>query len=244
MRKFILVISTICIFALLVALNYLLWDSTNMENEINALLTYKESSNLNVELLQSENLEIKNENARFQSTITNYTVRLQNYENTIEKMEEELELANARIGERDIMVDFLKKIMNTKIYTDVIDEWVTSINEKEYNKAYQHQKLRDAFDTKEIIGLEKFKSFFSNIERLDLKSTEINLSDMKRISNQEIAYTAIIHVTKKTQEESNTSNTIMYEGPNRVVIVFKYNEQNDDWYIYQMTFYKYNITDS
>ena len=70
MKKFILAITAICIMTLLVALNYLLWDNINKENEINALLMYKESVNLNIESLQNENLELRNENSEHVSTIT------------------------------------------------------------------------------------------------------------------------------------------------------------------------------
>lgn len=245
MKKFILVISTICIFALLVALNYLLWDNTNKENEINTLLVYKESSNSSIESLQNENLTLKNEIATYESTFTGQIIKITNHENTINKLNADLENALTKIGERDIMIEFLKKIMNTKIFTDIINDWVTSINQKEYVKSYELQNLRDVFDTKQIISLDRFKSFFTYIERMDLKSTEMNLSDIKRISNQEVAFTAIFDVTKNAPlEEVPLSNTIMYEGMNRAVIVFKFNEYTENWYIYQMTFYKYNITDS
>jgi predicted nucleic acid-binding Zn-ribbon protein len=207
MKKFILAITAICIMTLLVALNYLLWDNINKENEINALLMYKESVNLNIESLQNENLELRNENSEHVSTITRQTVRINNYENTISSLNKELENANSKIEDRDIVIGFLKKIMNTQMFTDILDAWVTSINQKEYTRAYELQNLRDAFDTKQIINLDKFKSQFANVERIDLKSTEINLSDINRISNQEIAFTAIMNVTKyKTVEEPDTSN--------------------------------------
>lgn len=86
MKKFILAITAICIMTLLVALNYLLWDNINKENEINALLMYKESVNLNIESLQNENLELRNENSEHVSTITRQTVRINNYENTISSL--------------------------------------------------------------------------------------------------------------------------------------------------------------
>lgn len=245
MKKFILAITAICIMTLLVVLNYLLWDNINKENEINALLMYKESVNLNIESLQNENLELRNENSEHVSTITRQTVRINNYENTISSLNKELENANSKIEDRDIVIGFLKKIMNTQMFTDILDAWVISINQKEYTRAYELQNLRDAFDTKQIINLDKFKSQFANVERIDLKSTEINLSDINRISNQEIAFTAIMNVTKyKTVEEPDTSNINIYEGPNRAVIVFKFNEITQNWFIYQMTFYKYIISES
>lgn len=246
MKKFVLVISTICIFALLIALNYLLWDNTNKDNEIRSLLVYKESSNLNFEALQNENLDLKNENESYKRTVTNNIVRMANYENTIKRLTDELASANVKTEERDIMVEFLKKIMNTKIFTDIINDWVTGINQKDYTKAYELQNLRDAFDTKQVISLDKFRSFFYNIDRMDLKSMEMNLNDIKRISNKEIAFTAIFDVTKTRTEnnDANQSNTIMYDGMNRAVIVFKFNEVSESWFIYQMTFYKHNITDS
>jgi excinuclease ABC subunit A len=127
MKKFILAITAICIMTLLVVLNYLLWDNINKENEINALLMYKESVNLNIESLQNENLELRNENSEHVSTITRQTVRINNYENTISSLNKELENANSKIEDRDIVIGFLKKIMNTQMFTDILDAWVTSI---------------------------------------------------------------------------------------------------------------------
>lgn len=246
MKKFVLVVITLCLLGLLIALNYLLWDNKNKSDDINELIIYKDSCNLTLESLQNENLSIKDENEEYEDTITNYLYKMNSYQNTIESLNNDLASTKEKLAERDIMIEFLKKIMNTEMFTDIINDWVTSINQKEYSEAYEIQNLKDAFETKQVISFEKFKSLFTNVERIDIKSVEVNLNDVIRMEKQEVAFTVMVDVKMHNPDEESASQatTIMYEGMNRAVIVFKYNDISDNWYIYQMTFYRYTIIDS
>ena len=196
-------------------------------------------------MFQSENDKLKKENESYLNTITTNNIRMNNYQATIDDLNKEMNNVKTRLAEKETMIEFLKKVMNTEMFTNILDKWITSINQKNYTGAYEAQNLRDAFDTKQIIGFEKFKSMFANIERIDLKSVEINFNDVKRLQNNEVAFIMITDVTKKVNDtgESGQETFYMYEGANRAVVIFKFNDNNQSWYIYQINFYRYNMAE-
>ncbi|NLK68336.1 MAG: hypothetical protein GX283_04140 [Clostridiaceae bacterium] len=225
MKRFVVIITSLLFIFVFIALNYLLWDRES-------LVTLKESNQASIDALSRINMNLSEENNKLYQQSEALRKDIAALEKKIIELEEtSREQQLVMDWQKEFILALKDKINPEPIKSEAID-WISSISEKQFDKAYLKSTTLCKFWGNSWTPKSFTNYFVQNIEDIQLElDAEDNSALIEIIPEQTTDYNvrALIHARVSLKEEAN--DEYLQQGVNIIKLDFTYSERQGQWVI-------------
>lgn len=225
MKRFVVIITSLLIIFVFIALNYLLWDRES-------LVTLKESNQASIDALSRINMNLSEENSKLSRQAEEMRGQIESLNEKVMELEEQNSQQQLIIEEQKQFILALKSHINPEPVKTEAYDWINSISEKNFDKAFLKLSTSCSF-----WGNNWTPRMFTNYFVQNVKSIQPVLNDedknpvMEVIPYQtpdfniKVVIHAQVDLTEKAQSE------YLLPGENIIELDFTYNDRLEQWVI-------------
>ena len=129
MKRFVVIITSLLIIFVFVALNYLLWDRES-------LVTLRESNQASIDALSRINMNLSEENSRLSRQAEEMSGQIEALNEKVKELEEHNQEQQLIIEEQKQFILNLKAHINPEPVKTEAYDWINSISDKNFDKAF------------------------------------------------------------------------------------------------------------
>ena len=217
MKKVVLVLVCVLIMTVFVAFNYLLWDREKFMN-VDA------NKNATIDLLTKQIKALNDENQLQKSKSYDYEFEIKRLKDEVTKITQEKDKTLLIVDQKNEVINVLKKSADLSQLEDIIKKWTDSINNVQYEAAYNFLGKMDKPQTLTDFTT-NYKGSIKSIKILSIKLFADNIYDDKK---GDIIFKVNMEV-KRTEGENKWN--FYYEGANEKYFYFVFDKDKKTWVI-------------
>ncbi len=235
MKKFVLIMVSALLMTIFIAFNYLLWERDGREKDIRTLQSHNENNAATINALGRDikNLEADNKNLTQKHEETEKLLETVRADNT--RLRDENTKINEELYEIKHLVDRLKQDIDESIINAPVKKWVDSIDNAEYQTAFDLQYGYYVIAPEGSPGFGDFTAFYKKyIKDMKIKTIELKLKDVPVNMTGRIIFEAVldIRLTDDYKTALDVYTGLRYaEGPNKYYFMIEYDEVHKTWVI-------------
>jgi len=229
MKKLTLVMVSALIIIVFIAFNYLLWDSENKEKDIENLKYLNISNNSRINAYEREIKNLEDEIKQLKSSLEMTDEANKNLLDEKERLEVETEEYDRLLEKKIELINILKRQVDPQLLEAPVREWIESLNEGDYETAYELLSRQIENQYKEL-SLSEFKSNYENsIKEMKLESIKLLTENVSDDIKGSIVFDVIIDVVITDNADKIPDG--LKEGQNRRFVTIDYDIENEKWVI-------------
>lgn len=225
MKRFVVIITSLLIIFVFIALNYLLWDRES-------LVTLRESNQASIDALSRINMNLSEENSKLTRQAEEMKVQIEELTEKVRELEESnLEQQLVIEEQKQFILDLKTRINPEPVIAEAID-WVNSINEKNFDKAFLKSSALCSF-----WGNNWTPRIFSNYFVQNVKDVQLVLNAEEPSSSIEVIpyqtpdYNVKVNLRVYVELTEKSIGEYLQQGENIIELDFTYNDRLDQWVI-------------
>jgi len=229
MKRFVVIVTSLLIIFVFIALNYLLWDRES-------LVTLRESNQASIDALSRINMNLSEENSKLSRQVEEMRGQIETLHEKVSELEENNNEKQLVIDEQKQFILDLKAHINPEPIETEAYEWINSISERDFDKAFLKSSPLCSFWGNNWTPRMFTNYFVQNVE--DIQPVLINESNEPSIEiipyqTPDFNMKAVIRVQVKLTERA--VNEYLRHGENIIELDFTYNDKLGQWVITSVT---------
>ena len=237
MKKAAVITVSAILFVILLAVNYLLWDNSTKQENIEELVTQEETKQESLEQVLNDYWNEKNINSDLTQQISDLEKIIEEKDNEISQLAtEKLDIYNI-VGDKNTIIGQLKKNSNPEVYRAIVEDWVDNIVNKDYFMAYSSHNEKDIFNNRVDILFTRYGEKFSNIEFMEVTEFKVRLIEgeisIDEVAKNRIVFDALINIELvKDSEGFPVTDVLFKNGINHFKVTLSFDENRWQWIIW------------
>ncbi|MGE5613970.1 MAG: hypothetical protein ACM3XR_06140 [Bacillota bacterium] len=184
MKKFILVMVFVCISALFIAFNYLLWDRESKIAEIKNLEYTNASNSASISVQKREINALESEIARLSEQINQLKSEKRQLDDEKNGLIANLNEKEKELSEKISFINIIKNHVNIDIISQPVVKWVEAMNNGNLEEAYELEYANVPANDRPVSLDAYIESMKDTIKRIDI--TDIKVDKLRGAGNGEI----------------------------------------------------------